>query len=301
MSGFAVPTAGVASPVPSNEGPPSRLTRSSSVLAMVPHYRCEPWLGDCLDSLVRQTRPPDGIVVIDDGSGAPPIDIVRQFPAVTLLTSSENVGPYRLSQTVIEQTGYDAYLFQDADDWSGPTRLELVLAEAERTGAELIGCQGYRVLCEQGEMVPLIYPLDGNLALKKDPKRHVLLHPGSLVSRDLVLRIGGFSTAQKFGADTEFQHRAAYVSRVVSIPQFVYFRRNRAGSLTSSLDTGLASPLREELRRIEVNRAQTNAALVAQGLQPNLGPLTVAEPISLAYLEGPRMRSATATGKTWTL
>jgi glycosyltransferase involved in cell wall biosynthesis len=297
MSQFTVQMDGAASPVPGNGEPSSRLTRSSSVLAIVPHYQCEPWLGDCLDSLVRQTRPPDGIVVIDDGSGAPPTDIVRQFPAVTLLTSSENVGPYRLSQTVIEQTGYDAYLFQDADDWSGPTRLELELAEAERTGAELIGCQGYRVLCEQGEVVPLIYPLDGNLALKKDPKRHVLLHPGSLVSRDLVLRIGGFSTAQKFGADTEFQHRAGHVSRVTSIPQFVYFRRDRVGSLTSSVDTGLASPLREELKRMEVNRAQISATLVAQGLQPNLGPLTVAGSIPLTHLEGPTLRSA--TGKTW--
>ena len=120
------------------------LHRGSSVLAIVPHYQCDAWLGDCLDSLVRQTRPLEGIVVINDDHGSPPTDIVRHFPTVTLLASAENVGPYRLTQAVIDQTGYDAYLMQDADDWSAPRRLELLLAAAERTGAELIGCQGYR-------------------------------------------------------------------------------------------------------------------------------------------------------------
>ena len=150
MSGFMVPTDRAGPPAPPNQGPPIAACRSSSVLAIVPHYKCEPWISDCLDSLVRQTHPLDGIVVIDDGSGAPPTDIVRRFPAVTLLASSENVGPYRLTQTVIDQTDYDAYLLQDADDWSAPLRLHQLLTAAEQTGAELIGCQGYRVLCREG-------------------------------------------------------------------------------------------------------------------------------------------------------
>src|SRR5829696_8105989 len=54
----------------------NRINRRSSVLAIVPHYKCEAWLGDCLDSLVKQTHPLDGIAVVDDGSGEPPIDIV---------------------------------------------------------------------------------------------------------------------------------------------------------------------------------------------------------------------------------
>lgn len=166
------------------------LSRRSSVLAIVPHFRCEPWLADCLDSLVRQTRPVDGIVVIDDGSEAPPTEIVGRFPAVTLVASDENVGPYRLSQTVIDQTGYDGYLFQDADDWSMPTRLELMLAEAERSGAGMVGCQGYRLITAEGEVVPLTFPLDVNAALTRRPTTHALMHPSSLVARDLVTQIG---------------------------------------------------------------------------------------------------------------
>ena len=46
---------------------------------------------------------------------------------MTLLHADRNVGPYRLVQQVIEDTDYDAYLFQDADDWSAPDRLEQLL------------------------------------------------------------------------------------------------------------------------------------------------------------------------------
>ena len=53
---------------------------------------------------------------------------MRRHPGVTLLHAAENVGPYRLVQQVIDDTDYDAYLFQDADDWSAPDRLEQLLA-----------------------------------------------------------------------------------------------------------------------------------------------------------------------------
>jgi glycosyltransferase involved in cell wall biosynthesis len=262
------------------------------VLAIVPHYKCEPWLSDCLDSLVRQTHPLDGIVVIDDGSGAPPTDIVRQFPAVTLLASSENVGPYRLTQTVIDQTDYDAYLLQDADDWSAPLRLHQLLTAAEQTGAELIGCQGYRVLCREAEVVPMTYPLDVNAVLARAPTRYALLHPSSLVARDLVVRIGGYATGLRFSADGEFLRRATHAARLINIPQFAYFKRAWSGALTFRPDTGIMSPARQELRRILDDQALAMASLGPNIRLGDLEPLTVAGPIALTHLAGPRLRPA---------
>ena len=74
---------------------------------------------------------------------------------MTLLHATENVGPYRLIQQVMDDTDYDAYLFQDADDWSAPERLERLLEGAESTGAELIGSQEVRVFCDEPEAVPI--------------------------------------------------------------------------------------------------------------------------------------------------
>lgn len=276
--------------------PGARLGPHSEVAALIPHHRCEHWLPECLESLVRQTRPLEAIVVIDDASEEPPTDIVRRFPAVTLLRSRENVGPYRLIQQVMNDTAYDAYLFQDADDWSAPERLEALLAEAARTGAEMVGGQEVRVRCMEGEVLPFLRPLDANAALADDPGSFPVLHPTSLVSRDLVMRVGGFATGMRFGGDAEFLRRAACVARVVNAPHFGYFRRIRPGSLTMAPATGLRSPARRALIQELRARAEANADVAKRGGAPDLTPYRIAGPVRLDHLAGPPLKSIVRTG-----
>lgn len=261
------------------------LPTQQPVLAIVPHYRCEAWLSQCLRSLVRQTRPLDGIVVIDDGSAVPPIEIVEQFPQVTLLVAPVTVGPYRLVQQVIEMTNYWAYLFQDADDWSSCDRLETLLEMVNATKADLVGTQEIRVYEEDAKLSLGCYPLDVNAALAEKPG-HPLLHPTSLVTRDLVLRLGGFATGLRFGGDTEFLLRASFIATIRNSPRFCYFRRKRPGSLITAPETGLDSPARQELLRQVKQRALMNRAKVVTGKAPDLTPLATAGPIVLQHFAG---------------
>jgi glycosyltransferase involved in cell wall biosynthesis len=285
-------------PIPHPLARPGRgINRRSSVLAIVPHFQCEVWLGDALASLLQQTRPLDGIVVVDDGSPEPPAAIVRRYPSVTLLAAETNGGPYRIFQEVVTRTGYDAYLPQDADDWSSPKRLALLLAEAERTGAEMVGSQSYRLLCTEGEVVPTIFPLDVNAAHVAKPTRHAIMHPSCVISRDLILRAGGYASGLRFGGDTEFEHRATHVGRIVNVPQFAYTVRRRPDSLISSPETGLESARRLEGKRVEFERALANAARAASGKAPDLTPQATAEPVVLRHIAGPPLRSI--DGGTW--
>lgn len=267
----------------------STLNHESSVLALVPHYECEEWLTQCLESLASQSRPLDGIVVIDDCSPSPPVQIVSKFPNVTLLASEANVGPYRLVQQVVNDTCYDAYLFQDADDWSTYDRLEVLLSEAERTGAELVGSQELRVVCEDGTVIPTCYPRDVNDAYSKF-EGHPILHPTTLVARSLVERNGGFATALKFGADSEFLRRAIYNNaRIINVGRFCYYHRHRAGSLATSRETGIGSTARNELMRNLRQWANKNKEQIMRGkLRPDeIKPYAVGGPVQLKHLIGP--------------
>jgi glycosyltransferase involved in cell wall biosynthesis len=267
-----------------------RLGLQSSVLAVIPHYRCEEWLDDCLASLIAQTRPLDGIVVIDDASDDPPLRTVQRYPAVTLLHADRNVGPYRLVQQVIEETDYDAYLFQDADDWSAPERLDLLLRGAERCGAELIGTQEIRVFCDEPEVVPISWPLDVHAQFEQKPTAFPLLHPTSLVSRDLVVALGGFASGLRFSGDAEFLRRARFVSHVANIPEYLYYRRIREGSLTTAPATNLQSPERKRVMEMLWERARQNAELVEDGGKPELEPCRTAPSVGLTHLAGPALR-----------
>lgn len=259
------------------------------VLALIPHWRCEPWLRRCLESLLNQTHPLSNIVVIDDGSAQPPLEIIRDFPTVTLLSAPERVGPYRLIQSVIEKANYAAYLFQDADDWSCCDRLQTLLKTARTNGAELIGSQEIRVLEPSLTLQSIGYPLDVNRALAQAPG-HALLHPTSLVSRSLVQRLGGFATGLTFGGDSEFLLRAQWVARIVNSSRYCYFRRKRPQSLTTAVETGLNSPARAQLTH--KIKQQAIARRQADALQQplDLSPLCVAPSVELTHLWGPLLQ-----------
>jgi hypothetical protein len=271
-----------------------RLHRDCTVLALIPHFECEQYLDDCLAALTAQTRPLDGIVVIDDVSAEPPIDIVKRYPNVTLLRAAENSGPYRLVQTVMNQTDYDAYLFQDADDWSAPDRLWQLLEHAEATGADMIGSQEVRIFCDEPEVAPIQWPLDGNAPFKERPTAFPLLHPTTLVSKHIMQAAGGYSMALRFGGDAEFLRRVHHVGRCVNSPHHGYFRRVRQGSLTTAPATAIGTPARKQLMEETFARASANAERVARGEQPDLTPLRPGPPVKLERLCGPRLHTKTS-------
>lgn len=259
------------------------------ILALVPHRQCEPWLKRCLTSLLQQTQPLTHIVVIDDASPQPPLEIIQNFETITLLMAQKQVGPYRLIQSVIDATDYDAYLFQDADDWSSCDRLENLLQTAQTSGAELIGSQEIRVLEATAQLQAVGYPLNVNQALRRAPG-HPLLHPTSLVTRNLVQRLGGFATGLTFGGDTEFLLRAHWLGLVVNSPKYCYFRRKRPNSLTTAPETGLDSPARQQLTQALKQQAIARTQAAAQHQPLDLRPLQTAPPISLHHCWGPKLR-----------
>ena len=272
--------------------PPAGLPvlKSSRVLAVVTHYRGEQWLEQCLASLAAQTRPPENIVVIDDGSANLPLDIVKTFPQVTLLAAPENVGPYRLLQEIVNRADYDAFLLQDADDWSTPDRLALLLAEAEKTGAEIVGSQFDDVTDDHRQPFPL-RPRNASAA---DPTGHFVCFGASLISRELLLRLGGLANGLRFSGDAELFRRAYHIARLANIPETCYFRRKHPDSLTQRPETGMQSPARTQLDDSLKTRALENAAAIAAGRAPDLKPFSIAPPVALEHITGPQL-CATAT------
>jgi glycosyltransferase involved in cell wall biosynthesis len=263
------------------------LGRHSSVLVVITHYRCESWLAQCLESIFAQTHIPEGIVVVDDGSERPPLEILNAFPGATLLAAKENVGLFRLRQQVVANTAYDAFMFQDADDWSTPDRLSVLLTEAERTGAEMVGCQVCDHFCGVPEELPVEYPADVNASLFANPFFQPILMTTSVVTRNLIQRLGGLAGGLRFGGDSEFIRRAVFAAKIVNVSQRCYHRRIRVNSLTRHPDTGLTSPARQALRQCLIERTQANIANQKSSESPDLRPLATADTVVLDHLAGP--------------
>jgi hypothetical protein len=176
-------------------------------------------------------------------------------------------------------------MFQDADDWSAPERLSVLLMEAEGTSAEMVGCQVCDHFCGVPEELPVEYPADVNASLLANPFFHTHDHqrryskPYSKARRP--------SEWATVGGDSEFVRRAVFAATIVNVPERCYHRRIRANSLTRHPETGLTSPARQALRQRLIERTQANIAKYKSSELPDLQPLATADPVVLDHLAGP--------------
>lgn len=115
-----------------------------SVSVVIPAYKAAGTIGVPVRSLLAQTRGPDEILVVDDGS---PDDLAAALapfgPAVTLVRKP-NGGAASARNLGIERARGNLIAFLDADDYWEPTKLERQLAAlAAHPGAGLVGCRWY--------------------------------------------------------------------------------------------------------------------------------------------------------------
>ncbi len=266
------------------------------VCAIVPHFDCEHLLPHCLESLANQTRPLNSIVVLDDASTIPPIDIVEQFPGVTLLQSKHHVGPEALVDCFVRQNHFSWYLLQDADDYSSVDRLELQMEAAERYQCEMVGTQEFRVN-QHGDLTNLnIYPSNVSLSMRAFPG-HLILHATSLFSHSLFNRVNGFRADLRYSADTEFHYRSALEGLVINIPYAAYVRRIRPGSLTQAPWTGTGSPAREVERTKIMHEMALGMEMQVRGLLPSTRSTHPHEIFPFKHLIGPNFLKKSHGGR----
>lgn len=96
------------------------------VSVVVPCHNYGHYLGECLDSIFRQTRPPAEVIVVDDDSTDKTVKVVTQYPAVRYLKVKYNHPlPTRLAG--IKTSRGDLVICVDADDKLSPAYIEYAL------------------------------------------------------------------------------------------------------------------------------------------------------------------------------
>jgi len=199
------------------------------VSCIVPVYNGERFLPEALESVLRQTRPPDEIIVVDDGSTdgsgriaaalGPPVRCVRQ----------ENAGPAAARNLAIRLAAGDFLAFLDADDLWLPRKLELQLATM-RERPELDYC----VTHLQNFWMP-------ELSAEEKAFRHqpfaqplpAFSFPSFLGRRRMVDRVGPCREDLRVASDTDWFIRAREVGLAYEVlPEVLVRRRLHRGNLT---------------------------------------------------------------------
>lgn len=103
---------------------------SYSIAVVIPAYNAELYIGEALDSVAAQTRPPDQIVVVDDGSKDGTVERVRkwsqQYAGELHVLQQNNRGVSAARNAGIRYAKTDLIALLDADDLYFPFQLKLL-------------------------------------------------------------------------------------------------------------------------------------------------------------------------------
>src|SRR3990172_6390585 len=98
-----------------------------SVTVAIPCFNGEIFLLDNIASILRQSRTPDEILVIDDGSTDCSAEIARNFKQVKLIRHNSNLGLAESRNTALKNSSGDIIVYVDADTTSHPNLIETLL------------------------------------------------------------------------------------------------------------------------------------------------------------------------------
>jgi glycosyltransferase involved in cell wall biosynthesis len=94
------------------------------ISVIIPAYNSEQTIRRALDSVLNQTRPPEEIIVVDDGSMDKTAEAVRAYGEKVRLIRQENAGVSVARNTGITAAAGDWIAFLDADDEWLPEKLQ---------------------------------------------------------------------------------------------------------------------------------------------------------------------------------
>lgn len=226
------------------------MTKSPApVSVVIPVFNGAELIGEALDSVIGQTRPPEQVILVDDGSTDGTESAVRRFAGVEYVRQA-NAGAAAARNAGARLATRPFLAFLDADDLWPATRLEQQLPP-------LLGDPAVDFVA--GRLVAVKRDATGALRTLAAPEPTRL--PSALLLRRAAFeRVGPFKAEFAVGETIEWFARALDAGlRGVSIPDIALLRRVHDRNLGKTADGRDESYLRV-LRDIVRRRRETGRA-----------------------------------------
>jgi glycosyltransferase involved in cell wall biosynthesis len=185
-----------------NGNGPSISENGPSISAVVAAYQAEEWIAEALESILGQTRPPDEVVVVDDGSTDATARELERFADRVRIIRQPNRGCPAAFNTAFNAARGDFVAMCGADDIWDPRKLEWQ-AEAIQKHREVDVLFGHAIVVGRIEAEycrpPGVGLLDSSALADALFRECVVCAPSAVVRRSLFDRLGPF--VEDFGAD----------------------------------------------------------------------------------------------------
>lgn len=142
------------------------------ISVIIPVYKVEKWLEQCVESVQNQTYQNLEIILVDDGSPDRCGEICDQFarkdPRIRVI-HKENGGLSDARNCGLDLAGGEYICFVDSDDYIEPAMLEVLYQEIKKTSACIAVCD-YEYACDELEDC-----LENPMSKKRDLEEEIVL------------------------------------------------------------------------------------------------------------------------------
>jgi glycosyltransferase involved in cell wall biosynthesis len=218
-----------------------RSRMNGQVSAVVPNYNYSRFIGDAIDALLQQTRPPDEIIVVDDASTDGSADVVRDRygDAVRVIEHDRNSGTVGAPRnTGIAAAKGEFIVALDSDDMLEPTYIETLMpaiADKHNVGVVYSGVQtrisdtGQRV--DHNDWPP---PFDWRWQTAPIMPPRNCIPVASMFRREMWQRAGGYDGARRSAEDCDYWVRGvgAGFDAVKATAQALFVYRRHGPSMS---------------------------------------------------------------------
>ncbi|MBR6626758.1 MAG: glycosyltransferase [Lachnospiraceae bacterium] len=213
-----------------------------SIIVPVYNMAADSKLAFCLDSLVHQSFDDYEIIAVDDASTDDSLEVLREYETkypdrIKVLARPENGKQGAAKNTGLDVARGEFVGFVDSDDWIDPDMYTRMIALAEDTGADMVGCdycmvnaQGFtktdRIANSRPEQTGVLTP---------DKYKSLILDSGSLVVK-IYKRELFESPALRFPEKTFYEDNAIATELMLRakhyeyIPEALYYYYQHGGS-----------------------------------------------------------------------
>ncbi|MDZ7752523.1 MAG: glycosyltransferase family A protein [Gammaproteobacteria bacterium] len=207
------------------------MVSNNRVSVLLSTYNRADFIGVALDSILGQSKPPDQVVVINDGSTDRTVEVIEKYLDQVTYLEQENGGKASALNNAMPLIDGDFLWIFDDDDIAFPYALEILSRALSENADAAFAYGGYIAVKDKGygalEKLKEVPPLE----LTDDEFLSRLMYgdflgtPGMLFRTSAMRSVGLFDTALMRCQDYDMKLRLARRYRVVRVDSYLFKRR----------------------------------------------------------------------------
>lgn len=209
-------------------------TKEADITVVVPAYNSAQTLPATIDSLLRQTHDNFRVLVVDDGSTEPILDVLVPDRRILSYRSTTNAGYAAATNTALDMISSRWVVFVDSDDTLDPNCLEMLTSVGDQEQADVV-VPALRIVMPDGRSKPSPFVFPGSPQSGRDALQ-LFIDGRILFNQHLLFRPTTVRAVNNTYSDMGFVLRTlAQAHRVSFVNEFLYNRLIHQDSVTGRL------------------------------------------------------------------